>query len=72
MVVFNLSTWLVFLFYIAVKFFTFLFNSSIATMPDILIRLCNFVRKSRCMIVCCISQLIIDHPEIDGVDKDED
>ena len=39
-------------------------------MSDILVRLRNFFKKLKCMIVCCNSQIIIDHSEIDGVDED--
>ena len=41
-------------------------------MSDILIRLCDFLKRLKCMIVCCNSQIIIDHSEIDGVDKDDE
>ena len=50
--------------------FLFSFNSSLAAMSDILIRLCDFLKKWKCMVVCCNLQIIIDHSEIDGVDKD--
>ena len=43
--------------------------SSLAAMSDILIRLRNFLK---CMIVCCNSQLLFDHSEIDAVDKDDE
>ena len=39
-------------------------------MSDILIRLRDFLKKLKCMIVCCNSQIIIDYGKIDGVDKD--
>ena len=39
-------------------------------MSDILIKLCDFLKKLTCMIVCCNLQIIIDHKEIDGADKD--
>ena len=50
--------------------FLFSFNSSLAAMSDILIKLCDFLKKLTCMIVCCNLQIIIDHKEIDGADKD--
>ena len=54
------------------NFFLFSFNSSLAAMSDILIRIRDFFKKLKCMIVCCNSQIIIDHSEIDGVDKDDE
>ena len=44
--------------------------SSLAAMLDILIKVRNFLKKLKCMIVCCTSQIIIDPSEIDGEDKD--
>ena len=45
MVVLNLSTLLVLLFYISLIFFSFLFKSSLGAMWDILIRLSDFLKK---------------------------
>ena len=69
MVVLNLSSSLV-LFYYIVLFFSFSFKSSLATMSHILIRLRDFLKKLKCIIVCCNPQIIIDYSEIDVVDKD--
>ena len=39
-------------------------------MSDIIVRLRDFSKKLKCMIVCCNFQIIIDHSEIDDVDED--
>ena len=57
-------------YYIALIFFPLSFISSLAAMSGILIRLRDFLKKLKCMIVCCNSQIIVDYSEIDGVDKD--
>ena len=44
--------------------------SSLVATLDIIIRLRDFLKKLKCIIVCCNSQIVIDHSEIDGADKD--
>ena len=54
------------------KFFLFSFNPSLAAISDILIRLRDFLKKLKCMILCIIDillQIIIDQGETDGVGK---
>ena len=70
MAVLNLSTVLVLFCYIAVIFFCFSFNPSLAAISDIFITLSDVLKKLKCVIVCYNSQIIIDHSEKDGVDKE--
>ena len=50
----------------------FSFNPSLAAMSDIFITLRDVLKKLKCVIVCYNSQIIIDHSEIDGVDKEDE
>ena len=70
MVVLKLSTSLLLFYYITVKGFSVSFKSLLAVMSGILIDYVTF--KKKCIIVCCNSKIIIDHSEIDGVDKDNE
>ena len=52
------------------NFFLFSFNPSLAAISDIFITLSDVLKKLKCVIVCYNSQIIIDHSEKDGVDKE--
>ena len=66
MVDLNLSTSLVLFYYVAVILFLFSFTSSFAVISYLI----TWFFKLKCIIVCCNPEIIIDHIEIGGVDKD--